>query len=175
MKRLCYLLVAGLALFAACSAPPTPAQPVNLAYTEGPAADSVQLFFDAYVKGDWAAMRSIYHDTAAVYHNASARMTPDSIVNFHKARRENYEKVEATVNVPLVTNYKVGRLEGQYWRGAWARITLTIKGTGESVPLPIQIVWQIKGGKVVQEIAYYNALGIFQALTKAREAATKKK
>lgn len=168
-------MVAGSALFAACSAPAPPSEPVNLAYTEGPSADSVQLFFDAYAKGDWAAMRSVYHDTAAVYHNASGRLTPDSIVAFHKSRRELYEKVDAVVNVPLVTNYNVGRLKGQSWRGGWAQLTLTIKGSGEAVPLPMNVVWQIKGGKVVQEYAYYNTLGIFQAVTRAREAAAKKK
>lgn len=175
MKRLCYLLVAGLALFAACSAPPPSSEPVNVAYTEGPAADSIQAFFDSYVKGDWSAMRSLYHDTAAVYHNASGRLTADSIVNFHKARREAYEKVEAIVHAPLAINYKVGRAAGHYWRGGWATITLTVKGTGEAVLLPMNIIWEIKGGKVVQEHAFYNSLGIFQALTKAKEAATGKK
>lgn len=166
MKRLCYLLIAGVALFAACSSPP-PAAPRNEAVTEGPGADSIRMFFDNFAKGDWTALRTMYSDTAGIYHNASVKMSPDSIVNFHKARRENYEKVEAQVFAPLVVKYGTGEMSGQHWRTAWADLTITIKGTGEVVRIPMNIAWLIQDGKVVREHAFYNSLGIFQALTKA--------
>ena len=174
MKRSLYLMIAGIAILAACSAPPS-SGPTNIAFTEGKGADSIQMFFDSYVKGDWATLRSVYHDTAAVYHNASDKMSADSIVNFHKARRANYDKVEAQVAVPLDVDYKVGLLAGEHWRTAWAELTLTVKGTGEVVRLPMNIAWLIKDGKVVREHAFYNSLGLFQALTKAQAAAAPKK
>lgn len=166
-------MIAGFALVAACSSPP-PAAPANLALTEGPGADSIKIFVDAYTKGDWAALRAVYHDTAAVYHNASAKMSADSIVNFHKARRDMYEKVAMQVFVPLDVDYKVGLLAGQHWRTAWADLNLTVKGTGETVKIPMNIAWRVIGGKVVEEHAFYNSLGIYQALMRAAEPPKKK-
>lgn len=174
MKRLCYLAIAGLALVAACSAPP-PAAPANVALTEGGGIDSIRMYFDNFVKGDWAAMRGVYSDTAAIYHNASDKMSADSIVAFHKARRENYEKVEADVAAPLVVNYGMGEMKGMHWRTMWGEIRLTIKGTGEVVRLPLNMAWLMQDGKVVREHAFYNSLGVYQALMKAKEAATPKK
>jgi ketosteroid isomerase-like protein len=167
-------MIAGIAFAFACSSPP-PSAPRNEATQEGPGADSIKLFFDNFASGDWTAMRAVYHDTAAVYHNASARMSPDSIVAFHTARRAAYEKVEAKVFVPLVVNMAVGEMKGETWRLGWADLTFTIKGTAEVVRVPVQIAWQIKNGKVVREHAYYNSLGLYQALMKAQQLASTKK
>lgn len=174
MKRTFYLMIAGIAFLAACSTPP-PSAPLNIAFTEGSGTDSIRMFFENYAKGDWSALRSVYHDTAAVYHNASEKMSADSIVSFHKARRGNYDNVEVEVAVPLDVDYKVGQLAGEHWRTAWAELRLTVKGTGEVVRLPMNIAWMMRDGKVVREHAFYNTLGLFQALTKAQQAAATKK
>lgn len=167
-------MIAGTAFAFACSSSP-PAAPRNEATNEGSGADSIKQYFDAYAKGDWSAMRAAYHDTANVFHNASVKMTADSIIAFHKARREAYEKVETTVYVPLVLKMGAGSMAGEHWRIGWADINLTVKGTGEVVRLPINIAWMIKDGKIVREHAFYNSLGVYQALMKAQEQASTKK
>lgn len=169
MKKIALFLAVGLVLAAACSKPPE--APRNSASLTGPASDSIKLFFDAYAKGDWATMRAFYHDTAAVYHNQSVKMSPDSIIAFHTARRANYDKIEYVIHAPL----SLDLLKDGKWRDAWGEYSFTIKG-GETVKLPIQIAWLMANNKVVMELAYYNPgpLGTEIARVQALAAAPKK-
>ena len=162
MKKLARLVA--LAMIVAACAAPSPSIQVN---SEGPAVDSIKLYFDTYVAGDWEKMRGFFHDTAAVYHNASVKVSADSIVRYHTARRALYDKVEANVVFAQQTIYPDG---GGRWRNAWAELKLTIKGSGEVITLPVHMAWMMAGDKVGTEMAYYDRLGIFVATREAAEA-----
>ena len=162
MKKIARTFVLALMVFA-CATPP----PAIQVQTEGPAIDSVKQYFDAYVAGDWEKMRGFFHDTAAVYHNAPVKVSADSIVRYHIARRALYDKVDVNIVFAQETTYPNGN---GTWRNAWAELKLTIKGSGEVITLPVHMAWQMAGDKVGTEMAYYDRLGIFVATREAAEA-----
>jgi hypothetical protein len=163
------LCIAIAILIAGCSAPPT--SPKDLVIVEGPGVDSVKMFFNNYAAGNWSNLRSIYQDTASIYHNGAEKMSADSVVSFHTSRRQLYDKVEANIIHAQETKYA----DGSKWRNAWGELNLTIKGSGEVIKLPIHMAWLMAGNKVGLEMAYYDRLAIYQAVTRANEAAATKK
>jgi len=144
----------------ACAAP----APSIQVQTEGPAIDSIKQYFDAYLAGDWEKMRSVFHDTAAVYHNTSTKISADSLVNYHRIRRALYDNIAIEYLHLQQTTYPGAGT----WRNAWVHLKLTIKGSGEVITLPVHMAWHMAGDKVGAERAYYDRLGIFVA---TREAA----
>ncbi len=162
MKRLFIPMAAVLLLLGACQAP----GPKNQLFDSGPEVDNIAKNIKSYVDGDWAAFRAAYADTAKSYHN-NGTMTLDSLVQFHKMARNNYDKVEI---ITYATEYVKFEKQGDFthfwglWRG-------TVKGTGKVVETNVHIACRMVNGKIGTEYVYYDPTPIVAALTEAREAA----
>jgi hypothetical protein len=162
------LFLAAVVIIAACSAPPS--TPTIQVLVEGSGVDSVRLYFKTYDAGDWETMRTFFHDTAGVYHNASEKMSGDSIVNFHKSRRAMYDKVETSIMHAQETIYA----PGDKWRNVWGEIGLTLKGSGEVVRVPVHLAWHMSGNEIGMELAYYDRSQLAQAIANAQNVAAAK-
>jgi hypothetical protein len=162
MKRLSIFLFCA-AILAGCTQAPK-----NQVFVSGPEVDNIQKSLDAYVAGDWATFRANYADTAISMHN-TIKMDMDSLMRFHQNARKAYDKVEMSTIFKEVLQYEDGSKWTHYW-GVWKG---TIKGTGQTIDMPIHISGKLVQGKVAEEHLFYDPSAIRAALTPAPAPMTK--
>lgn len=166
MKQTLIPIAAGLLLFYACQAP----GPKNQVLDSGPEVDNVAKNIKAYLDGDWDTFRTAYADTAKSHHN-SGMMSLDSLLQFHKTARSDYDKIEVVTYAIEYVKYEKGGEYSHFW-GLWKG---TFKGTGKTVEIPVHIACIMANGKIGTEYAYYDSAPITAALTEARAIAEPKK
>lgn len=160
MKRPCIFLLCA-AVWAGCTQAPK-----NQLIVSGPEVDNIQKAIDAYVAGDWATFRANYADTAVSTHN-KVRMDMDSLMRFHQNARKSYDKVE----FETIAKEMVKTEDGSQWTHYWGTWKGTIKGTGQTVEIPIHISGLLVQGKVAAEYLFYDTSEIRAALAAAAAGA----
>lgn len=153
MKRLCIFLLCA-AIGVSCTQPPK-----NQVFVSGPEVDNIQKSIDAYVAGDWATFRANYADTAISTHN-TIRMDMDSLMRFHQNARKAYDKIEFTTIAKEMIKYENGDQWTHFW-GVWKG---TIKGSGQTIEMPVHISGLLANGKVGAEYLFYDPSAIRAAL-----------
>ena len=154
MKRLAIILLCS-AIFAGCQQAPK-----NQVFVSGPEVDNIQKTIDAYVAADWATFRASYADTAISTHN-TIKMDVDSLMRFHQNARKAYDKVEFSTLAKEMIKYENGDQWTHFW-GVWKG---TIKGSGQTIEMPIHISGLLVNGKVGAEYLLYDPSAIRAALT----------
>lgn len=147
-------------LFAACQQAPK-----ATVVTEGPAVENLTKVLNAWVDGDWATYRAAFADTATIVFNTQ-EFDPDSLVRWQQVRRASYDKVAYSTDAMESITYE----NGEVWTHFWGKLTLTIKGTGRVVDVPIHLADNVVNGKSVQQFGYYDALNITNAVREAISA-----
>lgn len=138
-------------------------QPSKVAIaTTGPEIESQKKSLEAYVNGDWATYRADYADTAKIFFN-NQQFDPDSLVRWQQARRATYDKVAASTDGLEFVTYE----NGEGWIHWWGKLSLTVKGTGRVVEVPLHLAGKVVGGKTVEQYGYFNTQEMFVALQEA--------
>lgn len=127
-------------------------------FDASPEIDLVKKANDAYFKGDWSTMRSVFADTARIWfntwHTKNDGLTPDQFVETLKTGLENYSEYkmgDEPIYEMIVTD------EGDKWVHCWFLWSATTK-SGVEVNTPVSIGGMVKDGKIVYEAAVVNAL-----------------
>ncbi|MEX2234669.1 MAG: hypothetical protein WD824_21065 [Cyclobacteriaceae bacterium] len=150
MKNLFSLFALGLILFSCQTAP-------KQYFANSPEIEMIKKANAAYVSGDWNAMRSVYADTAKIYHNtwdAEVALNVDDFIKGMQTTAANYNTYKLSddaVYEMIVTD------EGQKWVHNWFLWSGTHKN-GVEVKIPVNISFLIVDNKVAMQVNMFNAL-----------------
>ena len=132
-------------------------------FTACPEIDLIKKGSDAYSKGDWDGLRSLYADTAKVMVNTwmnQQAMTLDQFIEMEKtgaASYASYKIGDDAIYEMVVTD------EGDHWVHTWLNHTATLKN-GKVVSNPVHISSLVANGKVVwQGFIFDNLQGFLAA------------
>lgn len=83
----------------------------------------------------------------------------NAIKNWKQNVENLYEKIEYSKNM----NIAVKTPEGE-WVSNWADLTITYKGSGNQVSILSNSIYQIKNGKILKSITFYNEADVLEQL-----------
>lgn len=146
MKKVCVFLLLAFA-FTACQK--------KQYFTESPEIELVKKGADSYLKADWAALSSLYADTAKVIMNSWTKtMTVAEFIEAEKQGVANYTsyKIEdGAIYESVITD------KGESWVHTWLGHTATLKN-GKTVTGVVHIATQVLNGKVVFQVFVFDNL-----------------
>ena len=116
-------------------------------FNQSPEIELTKQALDAALKMDWAAHRSFFADTAAIYVNSwfHERFTPDSFIEGLKKHTENVAKWSLAPN--SIYEMVVGT-NGDHWVHIWTELTYTLKN-GKEISTPEHLVCRVENNKIV--------------------------
>ena len=157
MKALCQL-AAVITVIAACQ-PQTPpaaeaAEETPVRYTtDAPEITTAKAGMDAYLKGDWDALRATFADNAEIYHNTTVPVGPDqSIVDL----KEGLESVSSYSIDDEQYWERIIDDEGETWVYFWGTWHGDHANSDKVFEVPIHLAWHYQDGKVVEEFGLWD-------------------
>ena len=133
-------------------------------FSSSPEIDQIKKGNEAYFKGDWATLRSLYADTAQIWvntwHENSKGQTPDEYIEGLKgglANMSNYKEGNPTIYEMVVTD------DGTKWVHCWMHWTGSTKG-GKEVKSVVHATFSIKDNKVIYQGNIYDSLPGYLAM-----------
>ena len=162
MKNL--LRMGAIILVMAACQPPQEQGPARYT-TDAPEITTAKAAMQAYLDGDWDALKATFADNAEVYHNSNTGVSPDENI---ASLREDLQ---------LVSSYSLGDEQyweriiddnGEYWVYFWGTWNAVHAATEKDIEVPFHLAWQYEDGKVVEE---YGAWDNTQMLLAEQEAA----
>lgn len=116
-------------------------------FDTSPEIDLIKKCDETYLKGDWTALRSFYHDTATIYVNTWDRnkLTPDQAIELFKgnvAEYREYSLAKDGIYEMVVTP------NGEHWVHNWTEWKGVHKN-GKEVRSVVNISWRVENNKVV--------------------------
>ena len=129
-------------------------------YTSSPEIDLVKKGNEAYIKGDWTALRSLYADTAKVVINTwlDQAMTADKFIETEKAGTAGLSeyKMENTIMEMVVDD------SGSHWVHTWFLHIAKFKN-GKEAKVPVHFTTRVENGMVVFQGFIFDSLPGFLA------------
>ncbi len=136
-------------------------------FLESPEIDFVKKANDAYVNGEWDALRSYFADTASIYNNTwfGEEITPDEYINGLRDRAEGYASYSFSDDgfYEMVINDR-----GEKWVHAWIQWRGTLEN-GDEVKTVVNINQWVENEKIVAMGVVINYLPMYLAAEKAAE------
>jgi hypothetical protein len=170
MKILCQL-VAVLTILAACqpSTPPAAEAPEETTVrftTNAPEITTAKAGMNAYLAGDWDAMRATFADNAEVYHNTTEPVGPDqSIANL----KEGLESVSSYRFDDEQYWERIIDDEGETWVYFWGTWNADHATSDKVFEVPVHLAWHYQNGKVVEEFGLWDTSQMLLAEMEAAE------
>ena len=116
-------------------------------FTVSSEIDLIKKCDEAYLKGDWATLRTFYHDTATIYLNTWGRekLTPDQLIEQFKTGLTDYPEYSLAKDGfhEMVINDR-----GQHWVYNWTEWR-GVNKNGKEVRTVVNIAWQVENNKIV--------------------------
>jgi len=130
-------------------------------FTSGPEIDMAKKGNEAYVKGDWETLRSLYADTAKILVNKwfGEEMSIDQFLMMQKmevAELASYSIGDDAIYEMVVQD------NGDHWVHVWLNWSAKLKN-GKEVHTPVHLALQVENGKVVFQGLIFNQLGGYLA------------
>lgn len=159
-----WIAVFAVTLLAGCE------QKTQQYFTASPEIDLVVKSHDAYFKGDFSAMRSMYADTASIYDNTwdeKSALTTDDWIKRLQEGQDNYSEITMgnIIKEMIVTN------DGEKWVHTWFQWNAVHKN-GTKLSVPIHTGSRIVGDKIAFQVNFYNTLPMYLANNPAPAEAT---
>ena len=167
MKKL-LLIGLALALFAACQKP-------ERFTTSSSNIDEVKALLADYSAGNWDGWMTHYTDSAKLFHNTwDKSVPPKEMAKALKgilANTSSYGFQEKDSNGENDIFYEQTLSDdGNTWVNFWGDWRGTLAANGQKLEVPVHISFQMDGGKIVKEYAFYN-LAEYAAAMQAIEKA----
>lgn len=163
MRTIYYWLVSGVLLLAVACNPATPTAPASASKaafaTSGPDVDLLKKVMESFGKGDWAAYRSCFDDSAFSVYNEMAtdadieKMPIDSAVAYHQRDRENLWE-GMNINTPIYE--VVTDSSGAKYGHIWCKLTSKNRKTGKTVNVTVFSSVGFKNDKLAWEWVIYD-------------------
>jgi len=170
MKILCQL-VALITVLAACQ-PQTPpaaeaAEEAPVRYTtDAQEITTAKAGMDAYLAGDWDALRATFADNAKVYHNTTEPVSPDQSIADLKEGLQNvssYSIADEQYWERIIDD------EGKTWVYFWGTWNAEHATSDKIFEVPIHLAWHYQDGKVVEELGLWDTSQMVLAQMEAGE------
>jgi hypothetical protein len=118
--------------------------------------DLIKKLEESYFKGDFAAYRAFFHDTASIYINNwyHEKISPDQFVEILK---KGAERIEESSLAKDGFYEMVVTTDGQHWIHVWTEWTQMLKN-GKEVRIPLSNVFRVENAKIVFYGAVLDAL-----------------
>lgn len=160
MKQLIYLLFAVL-LLSACNTN----QPVRY-FSASPEIEITKQTLKHYLDGNWAAMKSLYADTAKVMNNVPTTkgVSIDAAIIDYKQDHELFSSMSYVAEEDFFEMAITD--DDETWVNYWGLWKGTMKTTGEEFQIPVHITLRFIQQKIVMEHGYWNNSAIALALAK---------
>ncbi len=125
--------------------------------------NTVNALYDAYLNGDWEAMKSYYAPNAKIHHNAPENKpaTIDEIIAIEKSNVEGLSSY--SIDRESASSEMVKDDKGEVWVNYWGTWKGTLAATNQTFEIPIHSTFQFKDGKIVKEHGYWNNTEIAMA------------
>ena len=132
-------------------------------FTSSPEIDLVKKANEAYFKGDWETLKSVFADKAKAWFNTSRwkdmALTPDQLIDSFKAGVTNYSEYKMDEN-PV---YEMIVYDGAKWVHCWYTWSGKTKN-GKEVSVPAHLSSLIKDNKIVLHFIIVNTLPGYLAM-----------
>ncbi|MDL5050144.1 hypothetical protein QQ054_29485 [Oscillatoria amoena NRMC-F 0135] len=130
-------------------------------FTSSPEIDLIKRQQEAYLKGDWATLRSFYHDTATIYANTwgHGKLSPDQLTERQRKGVEDYSEYALAKDgvYELLINDR-----GEYWVHNWTEWRGVHKN-GKEVRVVVNISFRVANNKIVFAGFIYDTLPLVMA------------
>ncbi|MFD1094988.1 nuclear transport factor 2 family protein [Salegentibacter chungangensis] len=133
--------------------------------TSSPLIENTKKYLAAYENQDWDTWMMQYTDSSKIYHNTweNARM-PEEALKSHKELLSNMTSYEF-LDEPIFYEQIVDD-EGKTWVYMWGIWKGTLKGSGETIKVPVHLALWFKDGKNVEEYGFYDTSSLMAAIQK---------
>ena len=132
-------------------------------FSASPEIDIIKKGNEAYVKGDWTTLRSLYADTAHIWVNSwfGPELTPDKFIEIEKAGAADFTDVKLSTDNAIYE--MVVTDDGDHWVHYWAGWSGKAAKTGKEAKSAVHIAAQVEHGKVVNFLVVIDSLPAFLA------------
>lgn len=156
MKNL-FLIGLAIVLFTACE------NNVKQRYTQqSPEIETAKANIADYDNKNWESMISHYADTAKIYYNSMEPLSPEGVIEYHKANDVNYTsrgfELKGQEYEMVLTD------DGETWVNFWGNWKCTLAANNKEYKIPIHLTSQYVNGKVVKEYGYWDNSEVILAL-----------
>ena len=147
-------------------------QPSKHYFEQSPEIDIAKKAIDAYLKQDWEIFKSLYSDTARIWHNEYYAKNPglsiDEVIESNKEPLASlvYYRFEGELWEMIVNN------KGEKWVHFWGNWVAKLAEEGEDVEIPVHIAYGVVDNKIVYEAGFWDNFPLFlaqQAITNSAE------
>ncbi len=121
--------------------------------TDAPEITAAKAGMDAYLAGDWDALRATFSDDAEVFHNSNQAVGPDESIATLK------EGLQAVSSYSLSDEQyweKVIDDDGENWVYFWGTWNGLHAATEKNLEVPFHMAWHYEEGKVVEEYGLWD-------------------
>ena len=138
-------------------------QPTKQYYDESPEIEIAKKVIDAFEQGDLKAYRSLFSDTAKLWHNESYVLNPGKTIDEQMVMLESY----FTSSEYRIYENEIWEMiiqdEGANWVHFWADFRTKLNGDETEVKNVIHLAFSIYDNKVVYEAGIWDNLPFFLA------------
>jgi hypothetical protein len=134
--------------------------------TNAPEITTAKAGMDAYLAGDWDALRAIFTDDAEVYHNTTEPVGPDqSIANLQEGLEtvSSYSFAEEQYWERIIDD------EGETWVYFWGTWQADHATSDQQFVVPVHLAWHYQDGKAVEEFGMWDTSQMLLAQMEAGE------
>ena len=131
-------------------------------FSSAPEIDLIKKGNEAYFKGDWESLRSLYADTANIYDNTwlDNEITADQYIENMKAGLTDFTEYKLADEREFIEMVETD--DGQRWVHDWLLWGGTHK-SGKKVLTTVHIASQVINNKIVNQVFMYDRLASYLA------------
>ncbi|MFD1613620.1 hypothetical protein [Gelatiniphilus marinus] len=141
-------------------------------YSEAPEIESIKLRVKAYEDQDWNTWKSVFIDTAQVFHNKNTGISYLESMKRHQEMISNFSSYGFSDDKTVLE--MVIDKEGNKWVNYWSVWSGKLKANGKELVIPVHLTSQFVDGKVAKEYGYYDTASITAAFIEIEAAEMEK-